>query len=458
MFNIQKAVSRLDFAPPLKEIEVTDVKKGLAVFTPRPGKTASFAALSDALKKAGYTLASAEIRVTGTIARDAAGWWLVAEGSGQRFALRPGPGSALPAAVEEGARLDVSGRWTTSAEKGRDVEVIAVATATAAPSAAPSAVPSVEPRAAASAPPTRAVPPAALARTGPPAAGTAGVPAMAYALAPIRATSPGLTVYRGGAVSARATFTRQHLDGLAVTRRGGEVAVSYTPATRLQLAAEVPFGRTSFEDRDAPEASGSGGGFGNVTLWGKYRFFRTLETWGDRQASARLGLELPTGSTTSPSARALDRPDFVREQLSPIEGGLALKADLAYSQARGRLVFGGNVEGLARTERDGFRLGHEVRVNTDLELVAFPLRYDRPGGEVFAVLETSLVARGDGRSGGFEVPGSRSVEYSLAPGLQYVASPRLSVEASWLVPVYHDSAPLALRTDRSLLLGVRYLF
>ena len=58
MFNIQKAVSRLPFAPKLKEIEITDIKNGLGVFTPKPGQAVSFAALKEALKKAGYTLAS----------------------------------------------------------------------------------------------------------------------------------------------------------------------------------------------------------------------------------------------------------------------------------------------------------------------------------------------------------------------------------------------------------------
>jgi len=60
VYNIQKAVSRLDYAPKLKEIKVTDIKKGIGVFTPKPGKSVSFAALKETLKKAGYTLAAAD--------------------------------------------------------------------------------------------------------------------------------------------------------------------------------------------------------------------------------------------------------------------------------------------------------------------------------------------------------------------------------------------------------------
>ncbi len=87
MYNIQKAVSRLDYAPKLKQIEITDIKKGLGVFTPKPDKPVFFAALKAALKKAGYTLDSADITITGTLVRDDKGWWIIADPSGQRFSL-----------------------------------------------------------------------------------------------------------------------------------------------------------------------------------------------------------------------------------------------------------------------------------------------------------------------------------------------------------------------------------
>ena len=87
MYNIQKAVSRLDYAPKLKEIEITDIKKGLGVFTPKPDKPVSFAALKESLKKAGYTLDKADITVSGTLAKDPKGWSIVVP-SGQIFFLQ----------------------------------------------------------------------------------------------------------------------------------------------------------------------------------------------------------------------------------------------------------------------------------------------------------------------------------------------------------------------------------
>jgi hypothetical protein len=437
VFNIQKAVSRLDFAPELKEIHVTDVKRGLAEFVPRPEKPASFDAIKAALKKAGYELASAEITAVGTLAWDDGGWWLVVASSSQRFALASGPASQSITSLGPGKRVEVFGTWTTTGEKSASREIITPQRVTAAGDEPTSPAPAGSAR-------LSFVPPAT-----PPA-----LPFLS-AMAPIRATSPGLTVYKGGAVTLRYSHTSQHLGDLAVNRNGVQVALSYTPTPRVQLEANVPVGRTSYDDGTA---SGAGGGFGNATLWTKYRFFRTLERWGDRQASARFGLELPTGDPDSPSERSLAVPAYVREQLSSVDGGLAARGDIAYSQARGRFVFGGNVEGVLRTERGGYRLGHELRLNTDLEVVALPIRYERPGHELFFLVETTLVLRDDGRSGGVEVPGSRSAEYFVAPALQFVASPRLVFEASVQWPVIRDSGPLALRTDRNILVGFRYLF
>lgn len=87
MYNIQKAASRLPFAPKLKEIQVADIKNGLGVFTPQPDKAVSFIDLRSALKKAGYALDAAEIAVAGKLERDGQAWRLVASPSGQRFAL-----------------------------------------------------------------------------------------------------------------------------------------------------------------------------------------------------------------------------------------------------------------------------------------------------------------------------------------------------------------------------------
>jgi hypothetical protein len=427
VYNIQKAVSRLDYAPPLKEIEVTDIKKGLGVFTPQPAKPVSFANLKSNLKKAGYTLSSADINVAGKLVEESGKLYLIADQSGQRFFL-----TGTITNIRPNESVEVVGNWTTVGTGTVAQETIAVENVRSNPVAM-----FIRGRfgPADSEPELSIVEPV-------------GKPS-----APIRTTSPGLTVFQGGAVTPRIYFIKQHLGDLDVWRQLFNVAVSYTPSPRLQLEVEVPVSRTSF---DQATNSGSGSGLGNITVWGKYRFFRKVKTYGDRQASARFGLELPTGSTKTPSQ--VIASDFVRQQLGSINGGLSPHLDISFSQAGGKVIFGGNVEGILRTERNGFRMGHELRVNTDLEYVIAPKSYPKPGGELFVILESSFVTQARGRLNGTEVAGSSSNVYYLSPGLQYAAKPRFVIEGSIQFPVYRSAGPGVLRTDLNLLLGVKYLF
>jgi len=439
VYNIQKAVSRLDFAPKLKEIQVTDFQKGLGVFTPKPDKLVSFAALKESLKKAGYTLAAADISVAGTLVSDDKGWAIVVKSSGQRFTLAGANVDQTVAGAKAAETIELTGDWKTVGAGPTAYEAIYPSARKTTARRNQISLPMFSKVSFTEQPLTESVP----ART------EATTP-----LAPIRVTSPGLTVYKGGAVTPRVYFIKQNLGTLEVNRQILDLSVSYTPSPRLQLEIEAPFSRTAYDDGIS---SDSGFGFGNITGWAKYRFFRTVETYGDRQAAVRVGLELPTGKKTPPSQAQINVPEFVRQQLTPINGGLSPHLDIAFSQAGGRFIFGGNAEAIFRTERDGFRMGHEQRLNTDLEFV-IPRDPHKPGGELFLILETTFVHRGDGRLDGSRVAGSGATEYYLAPGLQYAAHPRFVVEGSFQFPVVRNTGPLALRTDRNILLGVRYLF
>ncbi len=446
MYNIQKAVSRLDYAPKLKEIEVTDIKKGLGVFTPKPDKPVSFAALKATLKSAGYVLDAADITIGGLLSKEGDVWIVTANPSGQKFVLEGATVANAVAGTQIGSPIEISGGWKTVGQGISAREVVTPAEKTPAYRSRTSShsyfaefIPAKFMRVENGAETTTS-----------PSAAKAAKP-----LAPIRVTSPGLTVYKGGAVTPRLYFIRQHLGPLKVNRQVVNVSLSYTPHPKLQLEAEVPISRTSFHNA---ATSGSGVGLANVTAWAKYRFFRQVKTYGDRQAAARFGLELPTGKKEAPTQSQINVPAFVRQQLTPINGGLAPHLDLAFSQAGGRFIFGGNAEAIFRTERDGFRMGHEQRLNTDLEYVLLPREYKKPGGELFLILETTFVHRGTGRLDSVTVPGSKATEYYLAPGLQYAARPRFVVDGSVQFPVVRNIGPLTLRTDANLLIGVKYLF
>jgi hypothetical protein len=454
VYNIQKAVSRLDYAPKLKEIEITDIKKGLGVFVPKPEKPVSLTALKETLKKAGYTLDTADITVAGKLAKEGDKWFLLADNSVQKFSLEGKMIDQLVSQSDTDYKVEITGIWKTSGAETNSMEVIEIQSVKKEETA-PKAVTSGSYGNSLKRQEFGRFMNARFVKNSSPQNSLESVETEFAPLAPIRTTSPGLTVYKGGAITPRLYLSKQHFGGLNVWRQVFNISASYTPTPKLQLEAEIPISRTSFDDG---VKEGTGTGLGNVTLWGKYRFFRTVKTYGDRQAAIRFGLELPTGKKTAPNAARVNAPAFVRQQLTPINGGFAPHLDISFSQAGGRFIFGGNLEGTLRTTRDGFRLGHEIRVNTDFEYVLLPFDYTKPGKELFLILETNFIARKRGRLDGMEVPGSSSTEFFISPGLQYAADPRFVVEGSIQLPVARSAGSLVLKTVYNLLLGVKYLF
>jgi outer membrane putative beta-barrel porin/alpha-amylase len=408
-------VSRLGYAPKRKDIQVTDIKAGTGMFVPKTDKPVSFVALKSELKKAGYVLASAAIKLDGKLLREEGNWQVVTPTQSFLFANSD---AVLFKDAVAGELVEVVGDWIDPEKK--PLELIYATELKRLKSAA-------------------LLHPMIMSFTG-------------ETGAPIRVTSPGLTVYKGGAVVPRVFLIKQHFGDIEVRRQVLDLSVSYTPSPRMQLEVDVPVSRTSFDDG---VLSDSRAGLGNVTVWTKYRFFRKVKTYGDRQAAFRFGLELPTGSEDAPAVNA---PDFVKQQLTPISGGLSPHFNISFSQAGGRLIVGGDGEAIVRGERNGFRMGHEVRVSTDSEYVLLPRKYDAPGRELFLILETTFVHRSNGKLEGATVAGSKSTEYYLAPGLQYAAAPQLVLEGSYQFPLIRNTGPLVLRNDQNILLGVRYLF
>src|SRR2546423_1837441 len=243
----------------MDDIKVTDIKHGLGEFVPKPDKPASFAALKETLKKAGYALASADITVSGALVRDGDRWAIEVNPSKQRFALAGADVDRLLQGVDAGSSIEVTGGWQTISKDAASREIIQLGSA--------------------------------------------------KKLAAIR-NRPGSIA----AVTKQATATLEDIEG-------------------------------------------SLGGAGRAR-----------------------GLSLSSIRTTNT--------------------GLAFHSDLSYSQAHRRIIYGGNIETTVRGERDGYRLGHEVRVNTDLEYVLLPLKYQSPGHELFVSLETSYNYRHRGRLGG----------------------------------------------------------
>jgi hypothetical protein len=214
----------------LKEIEITDIEHGLAVFKPKPEQPVSFAVLQKALKQAGYKLGSAEITVAGTLARDGAAWSLVNDASGQQFALADGNLGRVLEGAQAGARVEITGDWKTVGTGTATREVISpLPTASTTPTSSVVFSPTLFSSALTPDASTRSTAVSLPSSDASPSSPSASLP-----LAPVRTTSPGLTVYKGGAFVARQP-ARQSTD--AATERVLHADAASSARSRATLLA-----------------------------------------------------------------------------------------------------------------------------------------------------------------------------------------------------------------------------
>jgi hypothetical protein len=463
-------VSRLDFAPKLDDVEIVDVPAGLGTFAPKPEKAVSFAQLKATLKKAGYKLDSAHAVASGIVSRsESGGLYLTVSGSGQRLQLI-GVGADSIAHTEQPQKdVELKGRLVTlrskdSTEKAdlealvlgtlppgyeerlagavtRDTNVFAAATAEALDGSTAASLP---------------LPSMTDGSDRPlPSAGRIDRSAMtAFTAAPIRTTSPGLTVFQGGAVIPRFSSARYRLPvgESPITVTEGSVTLTNTPFTTTQFELSLPYRRA----HAAPGGQSlDENGIGLVSVAAKYRFFRQLWRWGDRQAAVRIAGDLPV-TRLKHDAPAGHTTTWL--QLFPGSMPPALRLELTASQAYRRVIVGASAEQVMYGERNDVRLANEFRANLDLEYVLLPLRYRRATHELFVVLETSVVQHSSTRNSGVEITGSDQHMYLFAPGLQYVLSPRLTIDASYQRPFMGKSGDAAPGLVRSVQLSMRRLY
>jgi hypothetical protein len=191
-------------------------------------------------------------------------------------------------------------------------------------------------------------------------------------------------------------------------------AAFYSPTTNTLLGLAFPYVEKRIELNRGGEETIRG--LGDLTLIGHYRFWnRPARGYAD-QAAARLGLDLPTGSTDRAVGVAVSEP--VRRALQPGSGA----PGVAFTLAAGREHYRYNVNADAgfrlRTEHDDFRAGDEAFADLSLQAFLAPARTRARGFEVLAALEFEFRHRERSRLDGRSVRDSGGDGLFMAPGLQ----------------------------------------
>lgn len=278
-----------------------------------------------------------------------------------------------------------------------------------------------------------------------------GTPAVS---APIRTTHPGTGFFAGRIIAPRLSLTHVSGAGLEVDDVAENVLVSYTLSEHEIVDMVLPWVRRTIEPRGGSRRVLEG--LGDAVVSYKYRFYREVGPWQDRQAAVRFGLELPTG----------ERGEDLGGNFSPAaQQGLQLGSgawnpfvDLSFLRAKGRVVWGGSALYKHNTEGGRLRRGNELQLYLDTEYIVLPVRYDRPGKEVFFILEWVFSHRDRSRYAGATLADSGGETLFVAPGLQHAVSERLLVELSVAIPVYQQLNGNQPAVRSNTLFGFRYVY
>ena len=272
--------------------------------------------------------------------------------------------------------------------------------------------------------------------------------------APLRTETPGTGVYRGFALSSVVSVGDEQRGGQTLRETVVATELRYTPATSWSFALTIP--RVERSVRTSGLGTAALSGLGDVVLTGKYRFFRRLGQWGDRQAAVEVGLKLPTGESRVAVAPGL--PVALARAVEPGSGSTDGFLDLSYQQAHGRFVQAADVGWRRNGEDAGFRFGGEAHLNLDAEAIALPLDYQTPGHELFTLLEASLERREADTFRGRALAGTRRTELLLAPGLEYVATEQLALGLSVALPIVSRVDREGRKSRWNARLEARYAF
>ena len=234
-------------------------------------------------------------------------------------------------------------------------------------------------------------------------------------------------------------------------------AVVYGANPKLSLIAVIPtVSRTSEKTDEGRRLSDTDTGIGDITVFGKYRFYKKDAFLRSRQFALQLGVKLPTGADDLNDSQGNRFP-------APLQlgsGSVDYRLVLTFTEAHNRWQFFGDAGYMLRTEANDFKFGNVLNYDATAKFRVYPARYGNkfPAHDLFVFLEVNGAAVQKAESSGSKVDNSGGHEIFLAPGFQFFLLQNLIIEAGVQVPVLQNLNGTQLGTDFSFRSGFRWIF
>ena len=265
--------------------------------------------------------------------------------------------------------------------------------------------------------------------------------------APIFGASPRTQFFLGTALRSFGQFEKASGGGKELKVWTAPAIFSYAVATNATLNLVVPYQRRHLE---TPTGDFDAEGIGDITLFGKYTFYRRDLPFGRDQLALIGGLELPSGST-SKGPGLKDAPAL---QLG--SGGVDGIVGIAAGTTRRSYSIEGAVRGKINSEAKDFKFGNVLLYDLYLAYQTYP-EWPTPPAQLNFSIEFNGRTFADNEVEGKTVDTGGTVLF-ISPGIQYIVTGNLLFETGVQVPIVKDFPSGQLEPDFTVLFGFRFIF
>ncbi len=265
--------------------------------------------------------------------------------------------------------------------------------------------------------------------------------------APIFGASPRTQFFLGTALRSFGFFEKSEGGGRELKVWSAPAIFSYALVTDATLTLNIPYVNKHFE---TPTGTFDASGIGDITLLGKYRFYRRDLPFGRDQLAFIGGLEFPSGSTSKGPGLKAAPP------LQLGSGGVDGIVGVAAGTTRSWYSIEAALRGKINSEAKDFRFGNVLLYDLYLAYQTYP-EWPTPPAQLNLSVEFNGRTFGDNEIDGKDVNTGGTVLF-ISPGIQYIVTGNLLFETGVQIPIVTDFPGGALEPDYTVLFGFRYLF
>ena len=265
--------------------------------------------------------------------------------------------------------------------------------------------------------------------------------------APIFGASPRTQFFLGTAVRSFGLFQKSEGGGNELNAWTVPAIFSYALVTDATLTLTVPYINKQLE---TPGVIFNASGIGDISLIGKYRFYRRDLPFGRDQFALIGGLEFPSGSTSEgPGIK-------VAPALQLGSGGVDGIVGVAAGTTRRSYSIEGSLRGKINSEAKDFQFGNALLYDLYLAYQTYP-EWPTPPAQLNFSVEFNGRTSADNEVEGRKVDTGGTVLF-ISPGVQYIVNTNLLFETGVQIPIVNDFPSGRLEPDFTVLFGFRFIF